>query len=159
MHYAQQQSNRTEAYMKAVISSTLPASQAEVWRRLKQTKTLFYVSRPWVVFANTSLFPEEWSTGHDVITKVRPFGLGKGSRYHIHIERVFEKQHTILTREQGGPIKTWNHTMEVARVDSEHCQYTDTVEVKAGALTPVLWLYVQLYYRHRHRCWRKLLAR
>jgi hypothetical protein len=35
----------------------------------------------------------------------------------------------------------------------------DTVEVRAGVLTPFIWLFAQLFYRHRQRRWRALVAR
>jgi len=35
--------------------------------------------------------------------------------------------------------------------------YTDEIEIQAGWLTPGIWLFAQLFYRHRQRRWKALL--
>jgi hypothetical protein len=36
--------------------------------------------------------------------------------------------------------------------------YRDRVEVRAGVLTPFIWVFAQIFYRHRQRRWRRLAA-
>jgi hypothetical protein len=40
--------------------------------------------------------------------------------------------------------------------DAGRCRYSDEIEVRAGALPPLVWLYAQLFYRYRQRRWRRL---
>jgi len=35
--------------------------------------------------------------------------------------------------------------------------YTDETAVKAGVLTPMIWLFAAIFYRYRQRRWRKLV--
>jgi transglutaminase-like putative cysteine protease len=48
----------------------------------------------------------------------------------------------------------------VIRVEPEAgdgTRYTDTVEVRAGPLTVIVWMFAQAFYRHRQRRWRSLV--
>jgi hypothetical protein len=45
--------------------------------------------------------------------------------------------------------------MTAAGDDRTH--YRDVVYVEAGWLTPAIWLYASLFYRHRQRRWRRLV--
>ena len=38
-------------------------------------------------------------------------------------------------------------------------RYTDSVEVRAGLLTPLVWAFATAFYRHRQRRWRRLVRR
>jgi hypothetical protein len=35
---------------------------------------------------------------------------------------------------------------------------TDRIELHAGLLTPAVWLFAFMFYRYRHRRWRRLIA-
>lgn len=36
------------------------------------------------------------------------------------------------------------------------CHYTDEVEIRAGRLTPLVWLFGHLFFRYRQMRWRTL---
>ena len=78
--------------------------------------------------------------------------------HEIHVVRVAEAEREIFTNERGGPGRSWNHRIEITPVagDAGRCRYSDEIEVRAGALTPLVWLYAQLFYRYRQRRWRRL---
>jgi len=35
--------------------------------------------------------------------------------------------------------------------------YTDEIEIQAGWLTPVIWLFAHIFYRHRQRRWKVMM--
>jgi hypothetical protein len=64
---------------------------------------------------------------------------------------------TMFTQEQGGLIKSWDHEIKFEVKDSKTCIYTDTVKIKAGAFTALVWLFANILYRYRQRRWKQLL--
>lgn len=96
-------------------------------------------------------------------TKPYVFGLRLGGRFGIG-------QHTIEPRTPTGPhevwhdaghsdvIRVWDHRVELTEFYGM-TRYADVVEVRAGALTPVAWLFAQVFYRHRQRRLNRLVAR
>ena len=55
-------------------------------------------------------------------------------------------------------VHVWDHRIELSDVHGM-TRYTDVVEVRAGVLTPVAWLFAQVFYRHRQRRLNRLVAR
>ena len=84
------------------------------------------------------------------------FGLLPFSRHHLHIVSIDESTRTLSSREFGGLITTWNHDIEVVRIDAVTCRYRDRIEIDAGIMTPVIVLYARWFYRMRQRRWRAL---
>ena len=57
----------------------------------------------------------------------------------------------------SGLVTVWDHRIELREVHGM-TRYTDVVEVRAGVLTPVAWLFAQVFYRHRQRRLNRLVA-
>jgi hypothetical protein len=55
-------------------------------------------------------------------------------------------------------VRRWDHLIRVEPADGGRTRYSDTIEVEAGALTPLVWLFAKLFYRHRQRRWRTIVA-
>ena len=70
--------------------------------------------------------------------------------------RVDESNHVIETSERGVLVPVWNHRLRVEPVSPRECRYTDRIELKAGLLTPLVWLFVAAFYRYRQMRWRRL---
>jgi hypothetical protein len=77
-------------------------------------------------------------------------------RHEIHIARVDDASREIQTAEHGGSIKQWRHRITVDERGPYRSQYTDEIDIRAGALTPFVWAYAQLFYRYRQMRWRRL---
>ena len=60
---------------------------------------------------------------------------------------------------RGALARRWDHLITVAPAGPGRTRYTDRVEVEAGWLTPAVWAFARLFYAHRQRCWRRLVAR
>ncbi|HEX8143781.1 MAG TPA: hypothetical protein VF553_14375 [Pyrinomonadaceae bacterium] len=76
--------------------------------------------------------------------------------HELEFIRIDNELRELRTRERGGLISAWNHVISVAAKSDECCIYTDSVEISAGVLTPLVWLYAQIFYRHRRRRWNRL---
>jgi hypothetical protein len=79
-------------------------------------------------------------------------------QHAIHFERVDPELMEIRTRESGSLVRRWCHTMSVRPSSDRRTLYADEVEIEGGLLTPLVWLFAQWLYRHRHRRW-KAIAR
>ena len=84
------------------------------------------------------------------------FGLVPLWMHSLKFERIDDVRMELATSESGGVISVWNHLIEVEEESSVSCRYSDKVEIKAGLLTPFVWLFAQLFYRFRQRRWRLL---
>ncbi|WP_157392663.1 hypothetical protein [Nocardia terrae] len=87
------------------------------------------------------------------------FHLIPAYRHTIEVIEVDESTSTIRTHEYGGVITTWNHTLHVEPLSSDRCRYTDTVDIEAGRLTPLVAAVALAIYRYRHRRWQTLVHR
>jgi hypothetical protein len=54
-------------------------------------------------------------------------------------------------------IHSWDHRI-ILEDFHQMTRYTDLAEVRAGLLTPFVWLFAWLFYRHRQRRWQRLTA-
>jgi hypothetical protein len=143
------------------LASTLPCSAASAWAELRRLELLREVARPLVTFAavDGEPLPERWAQGE--VVRVRSYLLGViplGTR-SLAIESVDEKRREIQTRERDPLIRRWDHRISIAPLGEQTCLYADEVEIAAGALTPLVWLFAQAFFRHRHRRWRRVAGR
>jgi len=51
--------------------------------------------------------------------------------------------------------KKWDHKMTF-EAKSDDTLYRDYADIRAGLVTPLVWLFAQVFYRHRQRRWYKL---
>ena len=137
------------------ISTSLNTSAERAWVAVKQTVTLTYVTRGLLGFARDA-FPEEWREGAVVQTRLFLFGLIPLWVHELRLVRVDDANRELYTNERGGVISEWNHLIRVEPQSGTGCRYTDRVEIKAGLLTPVIWLYAQIFYRYRQMRWHGL---
>lgn len=66
----------------------------------------------------------------------------------------------FLLRDKGRSalVKVWDHTISISAADGR-TRYRDTVTIHAGVFTFPVWLFAQVFYRHRQRRWRLLAGR
>lgn len=146
--------------MKLDISTALPCTVDQAVAELMTTRLLQYVAHPLVSFTpvGAATLPDTWSAGtHWVsLTLLRFIPLG---RQAIVISMPPAARGFAL-RDAGysALIPVWDHLITI-EPSAGGVLYRDHVEVRAGVLTPIIWLFAQIFYRHRQRRWRQLLAR
>lgn len=152
--------------MKVVVRTVLNAPAARVWDEVRTTRLLEHVAAPLVRFDPVSppAFPETWQEGRYLVRN-RLFGvIGFGQQwigisYPTDPSTPAGERFVIRDDGQGDLARTWDHHIVVQALPDGRALYTDTVEVRAGVLTPLVWLFASLFYRHRQRRWRDLVAR
>jgi len=57
----------------------------------------------------------------------------------------------------GRLVPIWDHWIFLEDIGAGRTRYTDRVDVEAGVLTPMIWLFACLFYAHRQRRWHRLI--
>lgn len=145
--------------MIATISTKLETTEEKMWGLITEPKSLQYVSFPILSF--TSEVPSEldakWIVGKKYNLSLHLFEVFPLGRHVIEVMCINQAELIIETHEGGLLAPVWDHTINIQQCDDKKLNYTDTIEIKAGLLTPVIWLFAQLFYRHRQKRWKKLL--
>jgi hypothetical protein len=142
--------------LKIKLTTELEAPADAVWGALRKTESFRYVARP--LLCLEADLPRRWPDRGGVIRVERLllFCVVPAWSHELRFVRLDDEEREMLTHERGGPIREWNHRIRVEPVSERLCRYTDEVEVHAGALTPLVWLLAQLFYRYRQMRWRGL---
>ena len=147
--------------MRVALTTRLAAAPERVWAEVQTSRLLEYVAAPLVRFRalNPAELPLAWlDTSYEV--QMLMFGWLPAGRQFIRISRAASGTTHVLRDDGSGQLaKVWDHTIRVEPTADGGTQYTDIVEVRAGVLTPFVWAFAQVFYRHRQRRWRALVER
>ena len=143
--------------MRVHIESVLPATPDAVWTAVRRTDTLARVARPLLVLrpARGARLPERWPVGVPVPMWLWAFGVVPLGPHTLTVEWADDAARTLQTRETSPLLRQCDHRIAVAPAGTETL-YTDTVEIDAGPLTPIVGAAARLFFRHRHRLWQAL---
>lgn len=139
--------------MKIEISSRFPADKSAVLQKLQEIATLQYICAPLAKFTPTD-GRARWAQGAEFRLNLRVCGINFGT-HTIRVAR-FDKD-SISTKESNKWMPVWNHTILLSDLGGGVTGYTDIVEMKAGFKTVFVWLWANVFYRHRQRKWKRLL--
>jgi hypothetical protein len=141
------------------VQTELPADADRVWQAMTHAATLSYLCRGVIGFPALAGRTERFVAGETGTGWLMLFHVIPLHRHTIHADVVDPATRTIRSREHGGVIRTWNHTLHAEPLGERRCRYSDTVEVDAGILTAaVAWIGTALF-RYRQRRWRKLVRK
>ena len=142
------------------ISTHLPCSFDQAVFQVRKPQLLQFVAAPLVRFTpiDPARFPDVWSE-QTYWVRLQLFGLVPFGKQAIVIS-LLPTGNGFALRDAGHSaiVKTWDHVITI-QPNTVGVLYRDRVEVKAGLLTPFIWVFAQLFYRHRQRRWRSLVAR
>lgn len=142
--------------MKVNISSRFPITPELLWQELLQSKSLLYVAHPVVKFQpKQGAFPAQWTPGV-YSAKMLLYGLIPIGSQDIVISFPVENQFVLRDNGRGELVKVWDHWITVLPHPDDNWQtlYTDEVTVKAGLLTPFIYVFAALFYLWRQYLWR-----
>jgi hypothetical protein len=148
--------------MRAFVQTKLPCAADQAWDRVQTLGLLREVCWPLVTLqpgAGETAIPERWESGATVSLRPRLFGMIPIGTRVLHWENIDAAAREMQTREYDPLIRRWDHRIHVEPVDGGSCSYTDDVEIDAGVLTLPVWLFAQLFYRHRQRRWKRVAKR
>lgn len=147
--------------MAIVSVSTYLDAPVEIIRGHALTpRLLHYVTQGMIKFKllEPETFPEVWAPGEYKVQMLWKGFLPIGEQI-IGIELPpTGTDGVVRIRDNGrsGLIKSWDHMIEL-KPDGSGTHYTDQLEIKAGVLTPFIWVFASLFYRHRQRRWQRLV--
>jgi ligand-binding SRPBCC domain-containing protein len=141
--------------MRCFVQTQLDAPAEVIWAAVKKPAMLVYVARGFLKFSEADHFPMEWTAGQSVKTRLWFFHVFPSWWLHdLQVMEVDDARKTIRSHEHSG-FYIWDHTIHI-RADSCQCRYADEINIDAGLLTLFVWLYANIFYRHRQARWRKL---
>ncbi len=146
--------------MKVHVESIFDCSTDEAWNHVTTVKLLYYVIYPLAEFRlsfdTTSTI---WLEDHTYIGDSYLLGFIPIGKRSIYLQSINPKNYQIQSRENGEiGLKKWDHLLSFKSLPDEKCLYTDTIEIEAGPFTIFYWLFAQIFYHHRHKRWKILIA-
>jgi len=145
--------------MLARITTKLACTQGELWDQISRQQSLQFVASPLLKFdaVEPGAFDGEWEVGRDYQLQLYLLGLIPLGGHTIRLTRIDRDHNTIQSRESGLLVRVWNHTICFQEITPGVVHYTDEIQIQAGWLTPFIWAFAHLFYRHRQRRWKRLL--
>jgi hypothetical protein len=148
--------------MKLRRSTLLDLSIQQVVDLVKSPVLFDFVAAPLIKFVPTGVFPLQWQANADYQATMYLFGLiplGQQSiRIRIDPSEQIQNQSCVLVDDgRSALISKWYHRIELHK-NNHQTMYTDTLEIRAGWLTPFVWLFAQVFYWHRQRRWQFLVS-
>ncbi|WP_137937235.1 hypothetical protein [Chitinivorax sp. B] len=144
-------------------SIDLPVPIQEVMTHLRSPRLLQYIAAPLMAFrpVEPRQFPVNWSErAYRVALRlfgVLPIGQQVIDMSAMNYTTPSGKQAYVL-RDNGHSrlIRRWDHRIMLIE-STAGTRYTDHVEIDAGWMTPIIWLFANWFYAHRQRRWLKLV--
>ena len=143
--------------MTAFIQSVFECPPEKVWGKLQTIALLREVTWPVMSFRPLTPGgePECWTQGSDFQCRLYLFGIIPLGKHTISFERIDPAAREIQSREHSAMVRRWDHLIRVRPTPEGHTLYSDEVEIEAGLLTPLIFAFAQIFYRHRQRRWRQ----
>ena len=147
--------------MRVYVESVLPCSAQKVWEELQKPALHREIIRPLFRFAPVEPpeLPERWLQGATVRLRGYLFGFLPLGVHTIFLERIDQAAREIQSREHERLVPRWDHLVRVRPAAGGQTLYSDEILIEAGWLTLFVWLFAQVFYRHRQRGWRRVARR
>ncbi len=139
------------------LETSLPCSLGAAWEAVQQRTLLEYVTHPLLKIMPPTLeaSPNRFYEG-TFHMRLYLFGFLPLGRHTIRVIKLDADSYELVTEESGTLLTGWNHRITLRTDPSGRTLYRDALELDAGRLTPVVWLFAEVFYRYRQARWRKL---
>jgi len=144
--------------MKISTQTTLSCSIDSAWDALHNPAIFRAVSAPFTVFVEnpSAPLPERFAPATDYQVSVKAGGIVPLGEQTIHlVDEVSDwSQRSVTDTGHGtsgalGMLRDWNHRMSVVARPDGHTDFYDTLSLRAGFLTPLLWLGLRVMWSWR----------
>jgi hypothetical protein len=147
--------------MRVNLETRIAMPPEEVWQRVLTPELLFHIAAPLVRFRFLDGdVPAQWRDGGRHLVSIKIFGfLPFGNQWivpSLRSETAVAWPKRLRANGHSALVRIWDHWITVEPDGEGGTHYRDEVEVKAGLLTPFIWFFAQIFYRHRQRRWRAL---
>ena len=147
--------------MKVSHSTTIDLPPPTVWAHVRTASLLQHIAWPLVRFipVDRTAF-STFESGGRYQVNLRLFGLIPfGTQWivtSLHEPERGDWPKRLRDNGYSPLIEKWDHWITIAPDGQGGTRYTDDVEILAGLMTPFVWAFAQMFYRHRQRRWRGL---
>jgi hypothetical protein len=140
------------------ISTYLSCTPNIAIEHANSPQLLLHVAKPLVKFVaiEPPQFAVKWAAGTYWVS-MHLFGIIPLGRQAVVISHPPSNIFTLRDNGYSALIQKWDHVITIAPAGSGTL-YRDQVTIKAGLLTPLVWLFALFFYRHRQRRWRQLVS-
>jgi hypothetical protein len=143
--------------MKTIrISTNLEASADAVWAAVTTPETFVHVIGAALRYPVAERAGGPFGPGWTIEGRLYLFRVLPVWRHRITVDEIDPIARILVTTEGGGPVSLWRHRIAVEPIDPTRCDYSDEIDIEAGALTPVVVAFATVFYRYRQRRWRRL---
>ncbi len=148
---------RKYRYRKVVeLTSIFPANRETVFHLLQGFDILKKITFPYITFKPLNNKEDfQWKEGETFQFKAKVFGFIPFGIHSIKIVKFTDD--IISSNETNTYVKVWNHDIILREVGKNFTEYTDRVEIGAGIITDIVYLWSKSFYRHRQEKWIKIL--
>jgi len=145
--------------MRVYVETLLPFSVERVWQAIQSSALLAEASAPLLTIPTIepAIQPERWTEPQRIRLRTFLFGSIALGESTIEVQSIDPQSHIIETLERDQIVRRWRHRMAIRPAARNQSLYSDTVDIEAGFLTPLVWAFARLLYRHRHRRWRTVI--
>jgi hypothetical protein len=151
--------------MKLVLKTRLACTAERCFDEVKTTRLLLHIARPLLHFVpmEPTALPAEWEE-REYQVSIRLLGIIPMGYQMVRISgqdhSATAGKFSVELRDNGSGtwMQRWDHRIFITAAD-QSCDYTDQVDIRAGLLTPLFWLFAWYFYRHRQHRWRQLIRR
>lgn len=88
--------------------------------------------------------------GQVIVVKLKRWGWFPLGKWTMEVVRRDDAEYILESREHGGIVKCYRHRLEVVPTGPDSCRYTDTLDLDAGWLTPLVLPTFKKLYEQRH---------
>lgn len=140
-------------------SIVLRCTVQQCLQQILSPRLLDYVSWPMVSLLpiDPPVLPAQWQE-EKYRMQLRLFGCIAFGEQTINISVACRNPDRIELRDNGygSVISKWDHKITLQPA-GDCVIYTDRIDIAAGILTPAVWAFAWLFYRHRQRRWKRLI--
>ena len=142
--------SHSRLFMLVRLRTELPCSHEIAAAEVRKPRLLEHVASPLVDFEpiDPPVFPQYWSEGTYWV-RLRILGFIPFGKQAVRVSfPPVDQGFAVLDNGYSALIKAWDHHITI-RPSAAGCSYEDQVRVSAGILTPIVWLFAVIFYRHR----------
>ena len=139
-----------------VVTSDFNAPAEVVWPGIQTPHAFVHIANGMLRFPAASRLDGPWTVGQTIVGWTFLFNVIPFSKHHLSVASIDHETRTLVSDEHGGLLRRWHHSLHVKSLADQRCRYTDTIEIDAGPLTPVVACYARIFYRYRQWRWKRL---
>lgn len=150
--------------MRMTLTTQLECPIETVWMQVHRPALLEHIAWPLIRFTYRAprTPPPRWVEGRYRVG-MWSFGVLPLGGQWVGIEypegsSIADGKAVLRDNGSGTLIHKWDHWIFLEDIGNGRTRYTDRLDVEAGVLTPFVWLFARLFYGHRQRRWRTLVA-